>query len=205
MSLQKPLFTPKPRFTPIPADVDIPALVHSTPNFHWAHREDARLHTHPFHKLQQIIHSITIEQGLPIVVDNWHLRQDWNASLFSKEWLVREHGDDGTAIQDQTIIVVITVRDLIKKQDIIMSTATYLSQIPELAGQDFSSERTEIKEKPRRRHYGKDIDCPQQWREALAQLLPREISYLGANDLMTKLPPAARAENMMIYIGHEGT
>lgn len=86
-----------------------------------------------------------------------------------------------------------------------MSTATYLSQIPELAGQDFSSERTEIKEKPRRRHYGKDIDCPQQWRDALAQLLPREISYLGANDLMTKLPAAARAENMMIYIGHEGT
>ena len=96
MSLQKPLFTPKPRFTPIPPNVDIPALVHSTPNFHWAHREDARLHSSPFHKLQQIIHSVTIEQGLPIVVDNWHLRQDWNASLFSKEWLVREHGNDST-------------------------------------------------------------------------------------------------------------
>jgi len=86
----------KSHFTPIPPDVDIPNLVHSTPNFQWCHREDARLHSHPFHKLNQIIHSVTIEQGLPIVVDNWHLRNDWNAALFSKEWLDRQHGRNGT-------------------------------------------------------------------------------------------------------------
>ena len=95
MSSQKPLFNPKPRFTPIPPDIDIPSLVHRTPNFHWCHREDSRLHVPPFPKLTQIIHSVTIEQGLPIVVDNWHLRQDWNGSVFSKEWLARKHGDEG--------------------------------------------------------------------------------------------------------------
>jgi hypothetical protein len=94
MSLQKP--ASKPRFTPIPPDVNIPNLVHSTPNFHWCHLEDARLHSAPFHKLNQIIHTVTIEQGLPIVVDNWHLRNDWNAPLFSKEWLERQHGRNGT-------------------------------------------------------------------------------------------------------------
>jgi hypothetical protein len=107
--------------------------------------------------------------------------------------------------QRSKLTVDITVRDLVKAQDIMMSTAFYLSQVPELAGQDFTGQRAEAKEKPRRRQYGKDIDCPQAWRDALAQLLPKEISYLGANDLMTKLPPEARAENMMIYIGHEGT
>ena len=86
-----------------------------------------------------------------------------------------------------------------------MSTSHYLSQVPNLADQDFASQNPGAKEKPPRRHYGKDIDCPQEWRIALAELLPKEISYLGGNDLMTKLPPAARAENMMIYIGHEGT
>jgi hypothetical protein len=93
MTSQKALF--KPRFTAIPPDVDIASLVHQTPNFQWCHREDSRLHSAPFHKLTQAIHAVTIEQGLPIVVDNWHRRRDWNASLFSKEWLAREHGNDG--------------------------------------------------------------------------------------------------------------
>ena len=101
-------------------------------------------------------------------------------------------------------MIDILVRDLVKGHDISMSTSHYLSQLPVLAGQDFLT-RSDSKEKPPRRHYGKDIDCPQEWRNALAELLPREISYLGGNDLMTKLPPEARAENMMIYIGHEGT
>jgi hypothetical protein len=96
-------------------------------------------------------------------------------------------------------MVEILVRDLVKGQDIGMSVQQYLEFIPDLAGQDF---RRDPKAK---RQYGKDIDCPEEWREHLAELLPREISYLGDNDLMTKLPPEARAENMMIYIGHEGT
>ena len=92
-----------------------------------------------------------------------------------------------------------------------MSTSDYLDLIPSLASQNFvvssdpSSSTGRSREKPPRRQYGKDIDCPQEWRDVLAESLPREISYLGANDLMTKLPPEARAENMMIYIGHEGT
>jgi len=93
----------------------------------------------------------------------------------------------------------------VKAQDIVMSTSYYLSQVPSLAGQDFATVKSDPKDKGPRRQYGKDIDCPQEWREALSQLLPREVSYLGGNDLMTKLPPEARAENMMIYIGHEGT
>jgi hypothetical protein len=101
--------------------------------------------------------------------------------------------------------VEILVRDLSKGQDLLISTADYLSMVPSLAAQNFSSRPGDSKEKPPRRQYGKDIDCPQEWRDALSNLLPREISYLGANDLMTKLPPDARAENMMIYIGHEGT
>jgi|SRR5271170_2007630 len=204
--MSAPKFLFKPRFTPIPPDIDIPRLVHTTPNLHWCHREDSRLHAAPFHKLNQIIYTVTIEQGLPIVVDNWHLRNDWNGSLFSKEWLDREHGSDGMFSKGEDADRgEIVVRDLAKAQDIIMSTSYYLSQVPILAGQDFATVKNDPKEKGPRRQYGKDIDCPQEWRNALSQLLPREVSYLGGNDLMTKLPPEARAENMMIYIGHEGT
>jgi hypothetical protein len=101
--------------------------------------------------------------------------------------------------------VVIVVRDLFKAQDTYMTTGEYLNLLPSLADQDFSSARLNSDAKPPKKLYGKDIDCPDEWRSALSDLLPREISYLGENDLMTKLPPAARAENMMIYIGHEGT
>ena len=203
MSTQKPIFRPK--FTPIPQDIDIPILVHTTPNFHWCHREDARLHSTPFTRLHQIIHTITIEQGLPIVIDNWHLRQDWNMTIFSKDWLHRQHGDDRMS-SEYEINLEIVVRDLVKAQDILMSTSDYLNLLPNLASQDFTFARLfDSKEKPPRRQYGKDIDCPEEWINTLAELLPREISYLGTNDLMTKLPPEARAENMMIYIGHEGT
>jgi hypothetical protein len=99
--------------------------------------------------------------------------------------------------------VDIVVRDLVRAQDLVMNVEQYLQLVPSLAGQNFGTR--ELKEKLPKRQYGKDIDCPQEWREQLADLLPREVSYLGDNDLMTKLPPEARAENMMIYIGHEGT
>jgi hypothetical protein len=102
------------------------------------------------------------------------------------------------------LTIEIVVRDLVKAQDILTSTSSYLSQVQNLADQDFNTKR-DAKEKPPRRVYGKDLDCPQEWRDALAELLPREVSYLGDNDLMTKLPPHARAENMLVYIGHEGT
>ena len=92
-----------------------------------------------------------------------------------------------------------------KAQDVKMSTSSYLSQIPMLASQNFETPEPDSKVKPPRRKYGKDLDCPQEWRTALAELLPEQVSHLGANDLMSKLPPVARAENMMVYIGYEGT
>ena len=95
------------------------------------------------------------------------------------------------------------MRDLVKAQDIYMSMSTYLSQIPSLANQE---SRIEIDSKDKtRRHYAKDMDCPVEWQESLAQILPPEFSYLGANDLMTKLPHEARAQNMLVYLGHGGT
>lgn len=54
--------------------------------------------------------------------------------------------------------------------------------------------------------YGKDLDCPPEWIEELQSLIPPCTFYLSpSGDLMSSLPPSARAENMMIYIGNEGT
>lgn len=56
------------------------------------------------------------------------------------------------------------------------------------------------------RLYAKDLDCPPVWRHTLSQILPESTFYLSPMaDLMSSLPEAARAENMMCYVGHEGT
>lgn len=83
----------------------------------------------------------------------------------------------------------------------------------------------------RQRIYLKDIDCPPIWHEKLKEIIPPFLSYLNestydprdldnnphafssttgpgiarSGDLMSSLPPEMRAENLMCYIGHEGT
>jgi JmjC domain, hydroxylase/Zinc-finger domain of monoamine-oxidase A repressor R1 len=91
------------------------------------------------------------------------------------------------------------------------------------------------KDTNRQRIYLKDIDCPHLWHDKLQELIPLGLFYLNestgdlggigagdepdpqrtgmrkgrgiakAGDLMSSLPPEMRAENMMCYIGHEGT
>lgn len=86
------------------------------------------------------------------------------------------------------------------------------------------------RDKTRQRIYLKDIDCPSVWQDKLKEHIPSGLFYLNestgeiggpgaldeaggrkgrgiarAGDLMSSLPPEMRAENLMCYIGHEGT
>jgi hypothetical protein len=86
------------------------------------------------------------------------------------------------------------------------------------------------RDKTRQRIYLKDIDCPPVWQDKLKEHIPSGLFYLNestgeiggpgaldepgsrkgrgiarAGDLMSSLPPEMRAENLMCYIGHEGT
>ncbi len=92
--------------------------------------------------------------------------------------------------------------------------------------------RHNYKERDRQRIYLKDIDCPQIWHDKLRNQMPPSVFYLNesigetggpgsveepnssnmkglgvarAGDLMSCLPPSMRADNLMCYIGHEGT
>lgn len=92
--------------------------------------------------------------------------------------------------------------------------------------------RQNYKERDRQRIYLKDIDCPKIWHDKLQEQMPPSVFYLNesigdtggpgsveepgsgsmrgpgvarAGDLMSCLPPYMRADNMMCYVGHEGT
>lgn len=105
-----------------------------------------------------------------------------------------------------------------------MTMGHYLRSMRQLADQwtpnNFRDER-------RQRLYLKDIDCPPEWHEYLRKIMPPGLFYWNENvedhgakdddlfmeekpaapagDLMSALPEEMRAQNLMCYIGHEGT
>lgn len=123
-------------------------------------------------------------------------------------------------------------RNLVKQQNIALSIGHYLNNMAKLTNQWNDHNYKDLN---RQRIYLKDIDCPEVWHEKLKEQIPPCVFYLNestgefggpgsiyesnstgsgsrkglgvarAGDLMSCLPPAMRADNMMCYIGHEGT
>lgn len=117
-----------------------------------------------------------------------------------------------------------------KQQNMTLSISHYLNNMGKLTNQ---WNEYNYKDPDRQRIYLKDIDCPEVWHDKLKEQIPSGVFYLNestgeiggpgsvdefggpgsrkgrgvarAGDLMSCLPPAMRADNMMCYIGHEGT
>jgi hypothetical protein len=90
---------------------------------------------------------------------------------------------------------------------------------------------TNYRDERRQRLYMKDIDCPPEWHAHLQKVIPPNLFYMNENveergggrrngdvdlfqdgrtpapagDLMSSLPEEMRAQNLMCYVGHEGT
>lgn len=137
-----------------------------------------------------------------------------------------------TVISTDILWTVEQARNLVKQQNIPLSIGHYLNNMAKLTSQWNESN---YKDLDRQRIYLKDIDCPDVWHEKLKEQIPPCVFYLNestgefggpgsiyesysagpgtrkglgvarAGDLMSCLPPAMRADNLMCYIGHEGT
>lgn len=106
-----------------------------------------------------------------------------------------------------------------------MTMGHYLRSMRQLADQWTPSN---FRDERRQRLYLKDIDCPPEWYEYLRKIMPPGLFYWNENveehggpkddnlfmdektvapagDLMSNLPEEMRAQNLMCYIGHEGT
>jgi hypothetical protein len=123
-------------------------------------------------------------------------------------------------------------RNLTTKSNLPLSIGHYLNNMSLLADQ---WNVTNYTDPTRQRIYLKDIDCPDVWHEKLREIIPPFLFYFNdstgdvggvgatlepnpygpgvragrgiakAGDLMSSLPSRMRAENLMCYIGHEGT
>lgn len=123
------------------------------------------------------------------------------------------------------------IRDIGNAADMPMTIGHYLRAMDKLTKQWTP---TNFRGPKRQRLYMKDIDCPDAWHHHLKDIIPQLLFYLNDNigdravsgelhgrnhysqmavnpdvaiagDLMSNLPLEMRAQNMMCYIGHEGT
>ncbi|EXJ82029.1 hypothetical protein A1O1_08097 [Capronia coronata CBS 617.96] len=215
-----PSTRPQAAFEPISPDFDVKGLVESTPNFEWVVRIHCDMIDHQgmenFEKLD-LIHVIL--GGKPLVIEGYESRLDrWT---FALQWL---RDNCGSKVEN--------ARDLTKKANVPLSIGHYLNNMALLTNQ-WTPEN--YKDPQRQRMYLKDIDCPQLWHDKLSEIIPPALFYLNestgdvggfgavdendpirpgvrkgrgiakAGDLMSSLPKEMRAENLMCYIGHEGT
>ncbi|RYP72373.1 hypothetical protein DL769_004445 [Monosporascus sp. CRB-8-3] len=207
---------PQAKFDPIPPDLDLHALVDRTPNFDWVVRislsQIRRLGPSGFEKLVQLH---VIEGGRPLVIEGWD--RVLPSDLFSAKWLEKTYDKKQE-----------NVRDITAQSDIPMTTGHYLRSMRQLTNQWTP---TNFRDERRQRLYLKDIDCPPEWLEHLRKVIPPNVFYMNENisanpaaenrgddifgapertaavagDLMSSLPEEMRAQNLMCYVGHEGT
>ncbi|GAB7356312.1 hypothetical protein MBLNU459_g7109t1 [Dothideomycetes sp. NU459] len=217
-----PAQRPRAAFEPIAPDFDINRLVEHTPNFLYVDRISCdQIDEQGAHAFEQLVLLHVIIGGKPLVVDGFENRLDpWS---FTGRWL-----------RDNVGAKVEQSRNLSSKDFLPLTIRHYLDHMGKLANQYFENPKN-YKDKSRQRIYLKDIDCPQVWHDKLQEQLPASLFYLNestgepggpgatvdprsnipgrrlgrgiarAGDLMSSLPPEMRAENLMCYIGHEGT
>ncbi|MCJ1415835.1 hypothetical protein MMC32_002169 [Xylographa parallela] len=215
-----PAQRPSASFEPIAPNLDLDELVESTPNFEYVTRIPCDMIEHQgLEAFEKLVLLHVIIGGKPLVIDGFQRRLDkWT---FTSRWL---RDNVGQKFEQ--------ARNLTKKENMPLSINHYLNNLPLLTDQ---WNPYNYKEPNRQRIYLKDIDCPSVWHDKLKEQIPPGVFYLNdstgevggpgsvdepnphglglrksrgaarAGDLMSCLPPAMRAENMMCYIGHEGT
>ncbi|KAE8145596.1 hypothetical protein BDV25DRAFT_144508 [Aspergillus avenaceus] len=210
-------------FEPISPDLDVAELVDSTPSFEYA----ARIHCdaiddNGLENFEKLVWLHVVLSGKPLVIEGFGERLD--SSIFSEQWL-RENQSTKTEF----------ARDLTTKKDLPLTIGHYLKNLPLLTNgmaargyKDPDRQRIYLKDIdcPKEWHDFLKVLIP----PSLFYLNKAPDKYEGpgaktiasvdkgsicttssgrpitkAGDLMSCLPRNMRAENLMCYIGHEGT
>jgi len=217
-----PAQRPRAQFEPIPPSLNIGKLVENYENLNFVTRIpwDA-VKEQGFDAFERLVRQFVVQGGQPLVIEGLNTLLDpWT---FGPKWLQDNVGDK-----------VENARDIVNKDNVPLTIGHYLKSINGVTNQHFRRP-TDANQKAPQRIYLKDIDCPKVWHDKLQEVLPPFLFYLNestgdvggpgsgvdpnshipgrrlgrgiarAGDLMSSPPPEMRAENLMCYIGHEGT
>ncbi|KAF9883599.1 hypothetical protein FE257_003152 [Aspergillus nanangensis] len=210
-------------FQPIAPDLDVEALVDSTPSFEFVPRMDCNsIDNLGLKTFERLVLGRVILGGKPLVIGGFNERLD--LSIFSEGWLRTNYSSKKE-----------DARDLTAKSNVELSIGHYLNNMPLLTNQwnehnytDTHKQRLYLKDidcPPEWCDALKKAIPPSLF--YLNQSPPEDFRGPGANlfstdddstiqiaskqpiakagDLMSCLPPQMRAQNLMCYIGHEGT
>lgn len=222
IDIHMPAQRPRASFEPIAPDFDLRELVENTENFQYVDRISVdTIAEQGIEQFERLVLLHVVIGGKPLVIDGYEDRLDpW---IFTEKWLHDNHGDK-----------VENARNLTTKDNIPLTIGHYLRNMRKLTDQ-FFEKPDNYRDKNRQRVYLKDIDCPPVWQDKVCDHIPPTLFYWNdstgdvggpgsvdepvpagsgrrkgrgiapAGDLMSSLPLEMRAENLMCYIGHEGT
>ncbi|SZF02629.1 unnamed protein product [Blumeria hordei] len=214
-------YYPQAQFVPLSPNFELEKLVASSKNFSYAARISIdQLKYHPTQSLEALVSAVVVKGGRPLVIENWG--SSLPTTLFSTKWLEENIGTQAE-----------NVRDISNETDIHMTVGHYLRSMNQLTKQFTSSNYQSTRRQrlymkdidcpdawaehlqnilPGCVNYLNDnidskINGLKETDEIIdenSQDCPKESTAI-AGDLMSSLPPDMRAQNLMCYIGHEGT
>ncbi|KAG0234827.1 hypothetical protein BGX31_004443 [Mortierella sp. GBA43] len=141
------------------------------------------------------VEATCVQNGTPVILEGYHKHPKWNHTLFTMPYIEANHGENG--------------KDLRAAEDVKLTMKDYVRTV-----HASSLDGSALEHRPKTKYsksqqskllYAKDVTCPPDWRTFLMDtLLPPFLSYMGNNDL-NNLNRRLAAENLMVYIGQEGT
>lgn len=229
-----PAARPRASFEPIPPDFDVRTFVETTENFRYADRISYEMiAANGLEQFEKLVLLHVILKGKPLVIDGFEEVLDpWT---FTPSWLRDNQGEKSECqpqhimLRIANLFVVENARNLTTQENIPLTIKHYVKHMNKLTEQ-FFDDPDRYRDRMRQRIYLKDIDCPPVWQDKLKEHVPQSLFYLNENtgeiggpgardepgsrkgrgiaragDLMSSLPAEMRAENLMCYVGHEGT
>lgn len=215
---------PQAKFDPLPPDLDLHGLIDQTPNFKWVQR----VSRHQIRSLGQLefeklIKIHVVDGGKPLVIDGWDaVLPKW---LFNAKWLEQTYDKKQENVRDISAgnDIPMTTGHYLRSMEQLTNQWTpqnfrderrqrlYLKDI------DCPAEWRDFLQKtlhPNLFYLNENVTMhvssdTTQGQQTVAHHdsyeKSDEIALAPAGDLMSSLPENMRAQNLMCYIGHEGT
>ncbi|CAK7268307.1 hypothetical protein SEPCBS119000_002997 [Sporothrix epigloea] len=217
---------PQAKFVPISPDLDIQALVQDTPNFEWAtHISASDIFVLGQQQFEKLVSVHVINGGKPLVIKDWN--EQLPRKLFSAKWLEEKYNRKREKVWDirDRKEISMTLGHYLRSMKQLTDQWTlqnyrderrqrlYLKDIdcppkwqetlarvlPRLIfylNEDIEGGQSNSNGRGDRQSFNDDED---------QDMFVDDWPTARAGDLMSSLPPKMRAENLMCYIGHEGT
>ncbi|KAI9064403.1 hypothetical protein FKP32DRAFT_1611459 [Trametes sanguinea] len=124
------------------------------------------------------------QDGLPLIISDWHKHPKWPQDIFNLEWLIQTSGD-----------TEIHVRNLHNRQDQSMSLSEFVKKSQSQSRYTVPGETERL--------YWKDADCPLEWKDWLLRsgAIPTSVLPASPDDYLGYLFPSEAVESLLCYMG----